>query len=145
MRSQMSPAPCVARPGTGVAAARARDLLRRADQLHAEAVGECIPDDKFRAAYLAALRGAATVLALHDKPQRRGRRTRNAWVLLEGVSEGWARWSGEFATYSRRRTAFEAGIASATPAEADGLCQLAGEFLDVVHETVFGLREPGAA
>lgn len=145
MRSQMVPVSCVAPAGVGVALARARELLRRADNLHADAAREAAPDDKFRGAYLAALRGAATVLALYDKPRRRGQRTRNAWVLLEAVSGEWARWSGEFVEYSRKRAALEAGISSVTRADAERLYELVTEFLDSVHETVVTFSASDAA
>ncbi|MCW4355415.1 SAV_6107 family HEPN domain-containing protein [Hoyosella sp. YIM 151337] len=145
MRSQMIPLGCVAHSGPGVAGARARELLRRADRLYADAGYEQEAGDKFRGAYLAALRGVATVLALHEEPRRRGRRTRNAWVLLEGVSAEWARWSAAFVEYSRRRAAFEAGIGSVSDADAERLFGLTGDFLDAVHEAVSGFRAPGAA
>lgn len=117
---------------------RAREALRRAEELYMAAIGEDDNGDQFRTLYLAALRGAAAVIELHAEGAPR-RRSRNAWVLLSAVPGEWARWGGYFAGFSSRRAAVEAGAAHrVTEEDSDELFRSVGQFLDQVQELVNG-------
>jgi len=110
--------------------ARAATLLRKADALLSAAAGADAPPERFRLAYLAALRGAGAVVAAAElrAPARPLRRpgTRNAWVLMARADESFAVWADYFADRSATRTAVEAGVARAVDVDD------AGEFYDEV-------------
>ncbi len=120
---------------------RAVELLGRADSLLSEAA--CVSDtqsaERFRLAYVAALRGAAAVLAARPCKQTRRHGSRSAWALLiAGVPE-LSTWATFFAGHSAKRSAIEAGVTSrVTPAEADQLLREAERFLDVAEDVIEG-------
>jgi hypothetical protein len=103
--------------------------------------------DRYAAAHLAALRGAAAVLAARAEPsdpRLRRRRPTSAWVLLTAIAPDMAEWAAFFAAGAGKRAAAEAGVASAvTRREADDLVRDVGTFLALV-ETTLGLL-PGTA
>ncbi|GAA4480325.1 hypothetical protein GCM10023094_26660 [Rhodococcus olei] len=106
------------------------NLLDRADALLAEAVGARDPSDRFRAAYLAALRGAGA--ALRGRTPRSG--SRSAWALLSRAAPELAGWPEFFAEHSETRAAIEAGISrTITWAEADRFHAEVSRFLTVVE------------
>ncbi len=99
------------------------------------AIGETVPEDRFAAAHLAALRGAAAVLAARARPRRAARRS--AWDLLSGVAPELAEWAAYFAAGSAKRQAVEAGVPTRISArEADDLVREAAVFLDLVDRAL---------
>ncbi len=89
---------------------RAGMLLRRADGLLMEAAGERDPRERFRGAYLAALRGAGAVLALTGADTAPRARSRNAWVMLQRAAPEFVMWADYFSGHSATRAALEAGL-----------------------------------
>ncbi|WP_024793143.1 SAV_6107 family HEPN domain-containing protein [Tomitella biformata] len=125
---------------------RAFELLGRADSLLSEAA--CVRDaesaERFRLAYLAALRGAAAVLAARPCKQNRRKGSGSAWALLMGVAPELSTWAAFFADHSARRIAIEAGVTGrVTSVEADQLLREAERFLDVVEDVIEA--KPGMA
>lgn len=107
------------------------NLLDRADALLAEAAGARDPAERFRAAYLAALRGAGAALAGRTPRIR----SRSAWVLLGRVEPDLAEWADFFAAHSGTRAAIEAGVSrTITAAEANRFHSEVSHFLTVVEE-----------
>ena len=95
----------------------------------------------FRKTHLAALRGAAAVLAARSEPPgaRIRRRPTSAWVLLRSMAPELAEWASFFAASARKRAAAEAGSpGSVTDQDAEDLVYSVETFLAVV-ETTLGL------
>lgn len=110
-------------------------LLARADQLLMAAAGETDAAARFVAAYIAALRGAAAVLAATEHTVEVRQRSRNAWVLLARAAPEFVMWSGYFAGYSGTRAAIEAGIShQVSEQEADDFYARVGAFLHDVED-----------
>lgn len=123
-----------------------RELLRDARRRLADASTEQDPADRYIGAHLAALRGAATVLAARAQPVARTRqRPRSAWELLSDREPRFAEWASYFAASARRRAAAEAGIPHAVSArDADDLIWNVDVFLTLVAASV-GLTVRGGA
>src|SRR5690606_22709236 len=86
-----------------------------------------------------ALRATAALLAARAQPAPRGRRQKNAWVLLAEVAPELTEWARFFASGAAKRAAAEAGSTRAvTEREADDLVRDADRFLAVV-ESALGL------
>ncbi|NUS43974.1 MAG: hypothetical protein HOQ24_09835 [Mycobacteriaceae bacterium] len=101
-----------------------------------QAAGEPQPAERFRLAYLAALRGAGAVV---DSPvAARGRgRSRNAWVLLVRAAPEFTMWADYFAEFSDTRAALEAGISrTVTARHADEFFARVGAFLHDVEDLI---------
>jgi SAV_6107-like HEPN len=130
--------PMIARPAVPAPTSRAAlALLRQAADGLAEA--HCVEDPLLRypAAYLAALRAGAAVLAVRAQPERRRGATRNVWQLLAQVAPEFAEWALFFASCSDTRAAAEAGIARLVGRrEADDLLRQAEQFVGLVREAV---------
>jgi hypothetical protein len=110
-------------------------LLARADRLLMVAAGEHDPAERFLGAYLAALRGAAAVLAAveHTRPVRP--RSRSAWVLMSRAAPEFVMWADYFAGYSAIRAALGAGITQpVTEQQADDFYSRVGAFLHDVED-----------
>jgi hypothetical protein len=86
-------------------------LLRQAAEGLAEAHHRPDPMERYPAAYLAALRAGAAVLAVRARPQPRRGRSRSVWQLLAEVAPELGEWAAFFASCSDTRAAAEAGIA----------------------------------
>ena len=115
----------------------ARELLARADRLLMDAVGEDDPRERFQVAYLAALRGAAAVLAADPRGKPARPRSRNAWVLLAAVAPEFVMWADYFAGHSETRAALESGITrNVTEPQADEFFDRVGAFLHDVEDLV---------
>ena len=117
--------------------APAAQLLGQAHRGLAEAA--TCPDAGWRyaTAHLAALRGAAAVLAARTQPEPGRRRPRSAWVLIGQVAPELGEWAAFFAAGAAKRAAAEAGLSSAvTEREADDLVRDVTTFLDVVETTI---------
>jgi hypothetical protein len=118
-------------------AARKHALLDRADRLLIEAMGEPDPRERFRAGYLAALRGAGAVLALTSASAPTRAKSRSAWVLMARAAPEFVMWSDYFAGFSTTRAALEAGIhREVAPAEADEFCARVAAFLHDVEDLI---------
>lgn len=135
--------PMSLRPPASPAAA---GLLAQARRGLAEAERETRPAERFIGAYLAALRGAAAVLAARGRPHRGRARPASTWVLLDSVAPELREWSAFFASNSATRAAAQAGITGKVTAEsADGLVRAATPFLELVRRLVHGLPITGEA
>ena len=117
-------------------------LLDQARRGLAEAATVAPPAERYAAAHLAALRGAAAVLAARTRPtdpRIRRRRPTSAWVLLAEVAPELGEWAAFFAAGAGKRAAAEAGVTgAATAREADDLLRDVATFLALV-ETTLGL------
>lgn len=112
-------------------------LLRQAAAGLAEAHREDDPLLRYPAAYLAALRAAAAVLAVRAEPGPRRAATRNVWQLLARVAPEWGEWATFFASCSDTRAAAEAGIHRLVPRrDADDLLHQAEQFVTLVGSTL---------
>jgi hypothetical protein len=112
-------------------------LLRQATDGLADAHRHTDPLLRYPAAYLAALRAAAAVLAVRATPQPRRGATRNAWQLLGEVAPELAEWAAFFAACSATRAAAEAGIARLVGRrDADDLLRQAEQFVAIVAESI---------
>jgi hypothetical protein len=121
-----------------------KDLGRiRSALLEAELAGR--PADRYLAAYLAALRTAALVLAVRARPAQTAGRPRNAWQVLAEVAPELGEWAGFFASIEGKREAVRAGATTIVSArQADDLVRDAEAFLAVVERAI-GRRSAGAA
>lgn len=125
-----------------VSTARSRELLRRADALLMEAAVTSAPDERFRIAYLAALRGAGAIAAALVGGAGR---SRNAWQQLRRVGPEFAARADYFARHSDLRAALEAGIRrEVSEAAADDFLGQVGEFLDQIERACRGEGETPA-
>ncbi|WP_305091702.1 SAV_6107 family HEPN domain-containing protein [Prescottella sp. R16] len=127
---------------------RATVLLRRADGLLSEAAGASRADERFRCAYLAALKGAAAVLAACDGAARaatgRRPRSRSAWVLMARAAPEFADWADYFAEHSALRAAIESGVTrSVESSAADRFYADVGRFLIAVDDLLTGVVRGG--
>ncbi|MBH0780101.1 hypothetical protein IT779_27890 [Nocardia sp. NEAU-351] len=75
-----------------------------------QAAGESDPRERFRTAYLAALRGAGAVLAFTGADAAPRARSRSAWVLLQRAMPEFVMWADYFSARSELRAALEAGL-----------------------------------
>ncbi|WP_280448653.1 SAV_6107 family HEPN domain-containing protein [Nocardia brasiliensis] len=114
---------------------RAGKLLKRADGLLMQAAGERDPRERFRTAYLAALRGAGAVIALTGADNAPRARSRNAWVLMQGAAPEFTMWADYFSSRSELRVALEAGLdRDVDNDEADEFSSRVGAFLHDVED-----------
>lgn len=112
-------------------------LLRQACDGIAEGYREPDPLLRYPAAYLAALRAGAAVLAVRARPRPRRGGSRSVWQLLTEVAPELAEWAGYFASCSDVRSAAEAGIARlVSRREADDLLRQAEQFVEIVQGMV---------
>lgn len=127
------PGPRVSAPRQPPVSRAALGLLRQAAEYIAEAHREQEPLLRYPAAYLAALRTGAAVLAMRATPQPKRKATRNVWQLLAEVAPELGEWAAFFAACSDTRAAAEAGIARLVGRrEADDLLRQAEDFLGIV-------------
>lgn len=114
---------------------RAGMLLRRADGLLLQAAAEQDPRERFRTAYLAALRGAGAMLALTGADTSPRARSRNAWVMLQRAAPEFVMWADYFGAQSEIRAALEAGLSCEVGTEsADEFCDRVAAFLHDVED-----------
>jgi hypothetical protein len=112
-------------------------LLRQAGDGLAEAHREAEPLLRYPAAYLAALRAAAAVLAVRARPRPKRGAPRDVWNLLAEVAPELGEWSAFFASCSDTRAAAEAGIARLVGRrDADDLLRQAEQFVGIVRTLV---------
>lgn len=125
------------RPSVAAAplAPAARALLADASLGLGRACSAGDPADRYAIAHLAALRGAAAVLAARARPTR-GRRG-SVWTLMSGIAPEFAEWAAFFAAGSAKRQAVQAGLpAGVTAREADDLVRQVAQFLSLVGESM---------
>jgi hypothetical protein len=101
---------------------------------------------RYARAHVAALQATAALLAARAtpdvSPSIRGRRQKNAWVLLAEVAPELGEWATFFAAGAAKRAAAEAGSTRAvTEREADDLVRDADRFLSLVEQAL-GLAPP---
>ncbi len=109
-------------------------LLRQAAEQLAEAHRETEPLRRYPAAYLAALRAGAAVLAMRARPRTRRGAPRDVWRLLAEVAPELEEWAAFFAGCSRLRIEAEAGIARHVDRRAaDDLLRQAEQFVTRVQ------------
>lgn len=127
-----------ARPtGTAPTPRAALGLLRQAADGLAEAHRDEDPLLRYPAAYLAALRAAAAVLAVRARPEPRRGATRNVWHLLAEVAPEFGEWAAFFASCSDTRAAAEAGISRLVGRrEADDLLRQVEQFVALVAASI---------
>ncbi|WP_164540708.1 SAV_6107 family HEPN domain-containing protein [Streptomyces abyssomicinicus] len=115
------------------------DLLSRARTGLDRALLLTTPNERYAAAHLAALRGAAAVLAVRADPlpePRRRRRApiRSAWEVLAETAPELAEWAAFFAAGADRRARAEADLPHAVSVrEADDLIRDVAAFLRLVE------------
>lgn len=121
----------------------ARNLIVQARRClrDAETADRCA--ERYAAAHLAALRGAAAVLATRARPT--GRATagmRNAWALLTRVAPELGEWALFFASGAPKRAAVEAGlIHTVSERDAHDLVRDVSHFLEIC-ESMLGMPAP---
>ncbi|QIS10933.1 SAV_6107 family HEPN domain-containing protein [Nocardia arthritidis] len=114
---------------------RASKLLERADGMLMQAAGERDPRERFRSAYLAALRGAGAVLAFTGADAAPRARSRNAWVLMQRAAPEFVMWADYFSAHSELRAALEAGLdRDVDDHTADEFASRVGAFLHDVED-----------
>jgi hypothetical protein len=112
-------------------------LLRQAADGLAEAHRDADPLSRYPAAYLAALRAGAAVLAVRARPEPKRRGSRNVWHLLAEVAPELAEWAAFFASCSDTRAAAEAGISRLVGRrEADDLLRQSEQFVGIVTASI---------
>ena len=135
-RSPLRAAPAP-RPAPAPTSRSALSLLRQATDGLAEAHRQPDPLLRYPAAYLAALRAGAAVLAVRARPQPRRGATRNVWQLLADVAPEFAEWAVFFASCSDTRAAAEAGISRLVGVrEADDLLRQSEQFVGLVAASI---------
>jgi HEPN superfamily protein len=140
-RAPQRAGPALARSGPRPAAAptsrAALALLRQGADGLVEAHRAEDPLLRYPAAYLAALRAAAAVLAVRARPQPRRGATRNVWELLAEVAPEFAEWAAFFSSCSATRAAAEAGIARLVGRrDADDMLRQAEQFVGLVTASI---------
>lgn len=127
-RQPRLPMPAPSRPISQAA----RDLLADAGRGLGTAIRAEQPTERYAAAHLAALRGAAAILATKARPGRS--RQASAWELLTKLAPEFGEWAAFFAAGSAKRQAAEAGISRfVSPREADDMVRQCSIFLDLVE------------
>jgi hypothetical protein len=129
--------PAGVRPMAAPTSRAALSLLRQAADGLTEAHRSADPLLRYPAAYLAALRAGAAVLAVRARAQTRRGATRNVWELLAEVAPEYAEWAAFFSSCSATRAAAEAGIARLVgQRDADDLLRQAEQFVGIVTASV---------
>ncbi|GAA1947900.1 SAV_6107 family HEPN domain-containing protein [Amycolatopsis minnesotensis] len=120
-------------------------LLAQARRGLVEAETEVAPAPRFIAAYLAALRAAAAVLAARGRPHRGRAKPASVWLLLDSTVPELAEWAGFFAAHSATQAAAQAGISRKVTAKlADDLLAQVARFLELAKHAVHHQDEPAA-
>jgi len=116
--------------------ATTHSYLARSAETLAEAMASTKVPERYARAHVAALQAAAALLAARARPvPARGRRQKNAWVLLTEVAPELTEWAQFFAAGAAKRAAAEAGSRRAvTERDADDLVRDADRFLAVVEQ-----------
>lgn len=117
---------------------RVRQLLARADAELVAAQFSAEPWEQFSHAHLAAVRGAAAVVAAQGAPTGRSA-PRTVWGQLGSVAPALSRWAAVFADAAPLRAGVEAGrFDLVTAARAEEALVEAEDFVDVVRSFLAG-------
>jgi hypothetical protein len=117
-------------------------LLAQAETGLTAAELEDDPAQRFAAAYLTALRGAAALLALRGRPHRGRARPMSVWTLLSSVAPELREWAAFFASCSATRASVQAGITRAVSTRsADDLLRQTEQFIELVARMIRGVRD----
>lgn len=128
------------RPPTRPVPMATHGLLEQARQGLGHAMHATKPVDRFCGAYLAALRGAAAVVAARAEPRRHPRPT-SVWFLLSAVCPELREWSEFFKSRSGMRAAAEAGVTRLiSHHEGEDLVRQTEQFLSVVEHVLWTPR-----
>jgi hypothetical protein len=112
-------------------------MLADAQRMLGLAIGARDPAERYAQAHLAALRGAAAVLAVRALPRRSMRGS--AWDLLARRAPELGEWAVFFAAGARRRQAIAAGVRMVVAERtADDMVRAAAEFLELVDGALGG-------
>lgn len=112
-----------------------RELMADAYRVLGRAMSSPETADAFADSHLAALRGAAAVLATRTRPRRMARAS--AWDLLARVAPEFAEWAVYFASASSRRHAIVAGMqVTVSQRDVDDMVRATGQFLELVEGTL---------
>ena len=104
------------------------DLMCAARRSLTEAIVARTPAERFAAAHLAALRGAAAVLAARSRATDRAQ-LRSVWTVLPEFAGEFTEWAAFFAAGSGKRAGAQLGHAVVSAREADDLIRDAEAFL----------------
>ncbi|WP_016698219.1 SAV_6107 family HEPN domain-containing protein [Actinoalloteichus spitiensis] len=111
-------------------------LLRRARSALDEAARASAPARRYSAAYLAAVQGAAALVAARARPSV-VRGPTSVWVLLTDAAPELGGWATFFQSCSDRRAAVDAGVHRlAHQRAADELLHRTDQFLTLIDSTL---------
>ncbi len=132
-------APASEAPVAGIPApARVAVLLSQASRSLGDAEHATRPEDRYVAAYIAALRAAtAVVVAEGPRPENR---PASVWTLLARAAPELGEWADGFASCSKRSATAQAGVRGRISAsDAQRLLTLTVEFLGIVGRRFSGV------
>ncbi len=93
--------------------------------------------DRYAAAHLGALRGAAALLATRPKPATRTLKHASVWVLMTKVAPELEEWANYFAAGSAKRKAAEAGISRLiSDQDAAEMVRQTAQFLELIEQLI---------
>ncbi|MBN6041642.1 hypothetical protein JYK18_42775 [Amycolatopsis sp. 195334CR] len=114
-------------------------LLARARRALTEASRETEPAERFMAAYLAAHKSAAAVVAARGRPHRGRARPASVWVLLEAAVPELKEWALFFAANSAVQASLLSGTSRRPSAEtANELFEQSAQFHELARQAVHG-------
>ncbi len=132
-----------ARPAARPVPRSADALLESARRSLTEASIAPTAAERYAAAHLCALRGAAAVVASRARPSSTRSRVTSVWTLLSRSTPELGEWATFFAAGAAKRASAEAGIPCVSVREADDLVRDAGEFLSRVCGLLGRPDQPG--
>jgi hypothetical protein len=98
------------------------------------------PNEAYAAAYLAAIRAAAAVLAISAKPA--ARKPTSVWVLLTKHAPQYREWADFFTACSKKSAACQLGLRDiVTQRETDDFLRDASSFVDLVADQLGVTRQ----
>ena len=98
------------------------------------------PNEAYAAAYLAAIRAAAAVLAISAKPA--ARKPTSVWVLLTKHAPQYREWAEFFTACSKKSAACQLGLREiVTQRETDDFLRDASNFVDLVADQLGVTRQ----
>lgn len=117
------------------------ELIDAARRSVSRAAMASTPHERYAEAHLAALRGAAAVIAVVS-PRGPRDRVRSAWVVLREVCPPLAEWADFFAAGANLRSAAQAGIPCVSSRAADDLVREVESFLARVCDVLDVAYQP---
>ena len=123
-------------PTTRPHAATTLDRIERADEALSSAYATGSAAGRYLAASLAALRGAAALVAACPVPQRTRRGPHDVWALTALAAPELTEWAQRFAAVTGRRVGIETGLVRVSAREADDLLRDAETFVDLASRRI---------